>query len=140
MRIFAPVLIILYLFIIGCSEPNPDYPQRQMPADIEQDQAELSWAKATFLSKCAYCHGHENEGRGVRADFFEPPAPDFSERKYREIDGGYLFWRIAEGKSVEPFRSRGSVMPAWGVHFSDRQIWGLVVYIKQRSGSETSGK
>jgi len=85
------------------------------------------------MDHCARCHGHTSEGRSPRADFFNPPAPDFGAQKYRAIAPDYLFWRIARGKTVEPFRSRGSVMPAWGAHFSDEQIWQLVAYLKLRS-------
>lgn len=124
---------MIVLLAIACTDQKFDYPQRQMPADISQDRQGYEWAEQTFLDKCAYCHGHENEGRGPRADFFDPPAPDFSEHKYRTTDPAYLFWRIAEGKTAEPFLSRGSVMPAWGMHFTDRQIWLLVDYLKTRA-------
>jgi len=127
------LLSILILTVVGCSEPQINYPSRQMPAGLEQDRAGLAWAAETFLAKCAYCHGRENEGRGSRADFFNPPAPDFHEDIYRTVDPAYLFWRITEGKTVEPFLSRGSVMPAWGMHFSERQTWLLVIYLRQRA-------
>ncbi len=113
-----------------------NYPSRQMPAGINQDQGALVAAEEIFQRKCAYCHGHSSEGRGERADFFQPPAPDFFEQKYRTIDPAYLFWRISEGKTAEPFLSQGSVMPAWGPHFTEREIWALVVYLQRRSGSE----
>ncbi|MHB1397979.1 MAG: hypothetical protein ACYDAI_08910 [Trichloromonadaceae bacterium] len=29
-----------------------------------------------------------------------------------DLDPAYLYWRIETGKNAEPFRSRGSVMPA----------------------------
>ncbi len=127
------LFIVIVLMVIGCTDQQLNYPQRQMPPDIDQDGTNLAWAAETFRKKCAYCHGHESEGRGPRADFFEPPAPDFYHDSYRTVDPAYLFWRISEGKSVEPFLSRGSVMPAWGVHFSEPQIWSLVAFIRKRA-------
>lgn len=133
MRRFISALLLTMWIVAACSDPQPNYPSRQMPAELDQDIPGLAWAAETFLAKCAYCHGSENEGRGPRADFFEPPAPDFHESRYRSVDPAYLFWRIAEGKTVEPYLSSGSVMPAWGMHFSERQIWLLVTYLKQRA-------
>jgi len=68
----------------------------------------------------------------VRAAFFEPPAPDFNDTHYQSIDPAYLFWRIQVGKTVEPYRSQGSVMPSWQT-LSNKEIWQLVAYLKSRS-------
>ncbi len=133
MRRLFIALLFLIMSVPGCNDQQLNYPARQMPADIASDREGMRWAAETFLSKCAYCHGHESEGRGPRADFFEPPAPDFSESKYRSAEPAYLYWRIAEGKTVEPFLSRGSVMPAWGAHFSEREIWLLTAFLQQRA-------
>ena len=130
------IISAMVLLLAVCGEQKLDYPARQLPNDIAADQEGMLWAAETFRAKCAYCHGHESEGRGPRADFFEPPAPDFFERRYRSEDPAYLYWRIAEGKTVEPFLSRGSVMPAWGAHLSDRQIWLLTAFLQQRATPE----
>jgi len=129
------VSILLLLATFGCSQQELSYPQRQMPAGLSQDQVGLAAAAETFSRNCAYCHGHADEGRGERASFFDPPAPDFYAQEYRTVDPAYLFWRISEGKMAEPFLSQGSVMPAWGPHLTDRQIWLLVAYLQQRPGS-----
>ena len=34
---------------------------------------------------------------------------------------------------VEPYLSMGSVMPAWGAHFSDEQVWQMIAYLQTRS-------
>ncbi|PLX79601.1 MAG: hypothetical protein C0615_02145 [Desulfuromonas sp.] len=132
-RTIPCLLLFIIMVLTGCEQQSVNYPKRQMPADLHDDTAGLERATELFLHKCASCHGHPSEGRSERADFFQPPAPDFSEQKYRDIDPAYLFWRISEGKTVEPFRSRGSVMPAWGVHFSDREIWQLTRYLQKRA-------
>jgi len=86
-----------------------------------------------FMSKCASCHGKPSEGRSERAAFFKPSAPDFTEAHYSDDSPAYLYWRIEVGKTVEPFLSQGSVMPAWGVHFSEEQTWQLVAYLNSRA-------
>jgi mono/diheme cytochrome c family protein len=128
-----PLILFFLLFIISCTDRDNSYPQRTMPADLAKNAPLLAEAKQLFLTRCADCHGKLSEGRMARADFFEPAAPDFTGTIYRQIDPSYLFWRISEGKTVEPYLTKGSVMPAWGAHFSDIEIWGLVAYLMNRS-------
>jgi mono/diheme cytochrome c family protein len=97
------------------------------------DRSQLQAGQELFHSKCAYCHGKPSEGRSDRANFFKPSAPDFTDDRYRKIDPAYLYWRIETGKTVEPYRSQGSVMPAWGVHFSEKQTWQIVAYLQSRA-------
>lgn len=125
--------LIALLWVSGCSETQVNYPDRQMPAGLMSDQHQLEAGKTLFLSKCAHCHGKPSEGRSDRAAFFEPPAPDFTDKHFQEMDPAYLYWRIDVGKTVEPYRSQGSVMPAWGLHLSEAQIWQLVAYIRFRA-------
>lgn len=127
-------LLLLSLLLLGaCSDQAASYPQRNMPPEIRLDVTKLNEVKLLFIRSCASCHGTLSEGRISRADFFQPPAPDFTAASYRQVDPAYLFWRIAEGKMVEPYRSMGSVMPAWGAHFSDEQIWQMIAYLQTRS-------
>jgi mono/diheme cytochrome c family protein len=103
-----------------------------MPEGLMEDKAQLHAGHDLFRDKCATCHGKPSEGRSGRAGFFNPPAPDFTEAHYQEIDPAYLFWRIEFGKTVEPYLSSGSVMPAWR-GLTDREIWQLVAYLKARA-------
>lgn len=127
------VALLTILLLTGCTESQFDYPSREMPQGLTSDAAQLRAANDLFMNKCVSCHGKTSEGRSDRAAFFEPPAPDFTDAHFTTFDPAYLYWRIATGKNEEPFRSQGSVMPAWGQHFSERQIWQLVAYIMSRS-------
>lgn len=129
--LLVPGLLLAILW--GCQQ-QPDYPQRQMPAGLLTDTDQITAGRKLFMEKCVSCHGKPDEGRSERAAFFDPPAPDFHEQRYRQSDPAYLYWRIEAGKTAEPFRSQGSVMPAWGPHFSSQQIWQLVAYLKSRAG------
>jgi len=124
---------VVLLVLTGCNNPLPDYPSRQPPPGIFKDAAQAENGQRLFREKCISCHGKPDEGRSERADFFEPPAPVFTEKKFRNIDPAYLYWRIEVGKTVEPYRSRGSVMPSWGAYLSERQIWQLVAYLVERA-------
>jgi mono/diheme cytochrome c family protein len=125
--------ILVLLIFSGCKENKVAYPSRQMPAGLMEDALQISSGHKLFRDKCAFCHGKPSEGRSDRAAFFQPPAPDFTDAHYRELDPAFLFWRIESGKAVEPYRSQGSVMPGWGVHFSDKQIWQIVAYLQTRA-------
>ena len=104
-----------------------------MPPSIANSAAQIKLGDQLFKDKCASCHGKPSEGRSDRATFFEPPAPDFTDAYFATFDPAYLYWRIETGKDIEPFRSQGSVMPAWGLHLSEQQIWQLVAYIQSRA-------
>jgi mono/diheme cytochrome c family protein len=130
---FATIICILGLTLLtACGERTPSYPQREPPAGFLADPASQAAGKALFRQNCARCHGTTGEGRSPRAGFFQPPSPDFRDPSYRTLDPGYLYWRIETGKAVEPYLSRGSVMPAWGPHFTEEQIWQLVAYLRRR--------
>lgn len=130
---FFVALAISLLLVTGCNETKREYPSRQMPAGLKFDRVQLKIGQELFMNKCAHCHGKPSEGRSDRATFFQPAAPDFTDMRYRDIDPAYLYWRIETGKTVEPYLSLGSVMPAWGVHFSTQQIWQVVAYLQSRA-------
>lgn len=130
MRRLVPPLAALLLW--ACNQSLPAYPPRQAPTGLLDTPSAISAGHTLFLGLCASCHGHTEEGRSPRADFFSPSAPDFREDRYRTLDPAYLYWRIETGKSVEPFASQGSVMPAWRATLSETQIWQLVAYLRQR--------
>ena len=126
------VLLIVFA-LCGCAEESVDYPTRTMPDGILKDKIQLNRGEALFMDKCASCHGKPGEGRSDRAAFFEPPAPDFTDAHYQRMDPAYLYWRIEVGKSIEPFLSQGSVMPAWGMHLTEQQLWEIVAYLQVRA-------
>lgn len=127
------LVLLMVMLSAGCEGDKPDYPARQPPDGLLSDPAQIEQGQQLFMAKCAHCHGKRDEGRSQRADSLQPPASDFTDAEYRQTDPGYLFWRIETGKTVQPYRGNGSTMPAWGPHFSDRQIWQLVAYLKARA-------
>jgi len=130
----AILILLLTLGAAGCDHAaTPPYPSRIPPPGFLSDPARRAEGEKLFRRLCATCHGHTDEGRSPRADFFIPPAPDFRSPAYRNRDPAYLYWRIEEGKMIEPYLSRGSVMPAWGTALKEESIWALVAYLQSRS-------
>lgn len=132
-RILLLVAVVILLIVCGCDGGQVTYPPRQMPDGLIKDDAEINAGRELFRDKCASCHGKPSEGRSDRASFFEPAAPDFTDAHYRDTDPAYLYWRIEVGKTVEPYRSQGSVMPAWGAHLNEKRIWQIVAYLQSRA-------
>jgi mono/diheme cytochrome c family protein len=126
----TPLLLSLLLLLTACGE-SASYPERTPPEDFLQMQTNVEAGRELFREHCVLCHGTLEEGRSLRAEF-NPPASTFEAIRYRSVDPAYLFWRITKGKTVEPYLSLGSVMPAWGPHFTSEQIWQLVAYIRIR--------
>ena len=69
--------------------------------------------------------GDVQDGEVVFEFTCDPPADHTSMQHFAT-------WRIEVGKTVEPYLSRGSVMPSWR-GLSDQEIWQLVAYLKTRS-------
>ncbi len=128
----ATQLAALVLVLPGCGVGQGDYPPRVPPAGLLEDVIQQAEGARLFQEHCATCHGKIEEGRSPRAGSYRPPPPDFTQSSYTTMDPAYLFWRVSEGKMVEPYLSRGSVMPAWGGHLSETQLWQLVAYLRTR--------
>ncbi len=128
------LLLFLLLLLPACSR-KPSYPHREPPKGILGNSAHEAVGRALFEEHCVTCHGTLTEGRSPAATHLVPQPTDLSSPPMRTLDPAFLFWRISKGKTVEPYLSQGSVMPAWGRYFSDRQIWDLVAYLRQRSVS-----
>lgn len=131
--VISILLVVIIILLNGC--PGSDKNELPLPpANLLGNTEEIELGKQLFLAHCAECHGSLAEGRTQRAARFNPPAPDFQERRYQTAESGYLYTRIEHGRNMEPFRSDGSVMPAWGAYLKANEIWSMVAYIHDRAG------
>ena len=133
-----PLLLFPLLGLLACQQdPRSRMPEISVPLQLLSDLRQQQTGATLFHRHCRECHGSLSEGRNPRATRFNLPAPDFFNPEYASVDPAYLFWRIKEGQRIEPFRSRGSVMPAWGAYLTDKDIWSLVAYLLKRARIET---
>ena len=137
MKMKKQLFLLLSLCCLTACQDDPlnQAPQIVVPSALLAERQAQQAGEHLFVRHCRECHGTASEGRVRRTSSFKPPAPDFYAHKYATINPAYLFWRIRDGKSVEPFFSEGSVMPVFGPHFSDKQIWQLVAYLRSRASS-----
>lgn len=85
--------------------------------------------------RCAVCHGEQGDGKGPAAAGLPLKPPSFRDgRMVNEMAGNYWFWRVSEGGLVEPFKSMGSVMPAWKGELSVEDRWAVIAYTHSLSG------
>ena len=89
------------------------------------------------MARCSVCHGEEGDGKGPAATSLPLKPPSFRDAKMvGEMAGNYWFWRVSEGGIVEPFRSMGSVMPAWKDELSVQDRWAVIAYTHTLSGHQ----
>lgn len=85
--------------------------------------------KESFQKYCASCHGENGEGNGPAAVSLDPKPQNLKDTQSKVADN-YLFWRISEGGSMDPFKSS---MPPWKSLLNDQQIWEIITFIRSIS-------
>ena len=113
----------------------PAYRDAHLPVHAWTDPAMLARGKEIYAARCAVCHGEDGKGKGPGAANLPLKPPDLTDRKMvAEMAGNYWVWRISEGGLVEPFRSKGSAMPAWQGELSMSDRWAVIAYAHTLSG------
>jgi mono/diheme cytochrome c family protein len=113
----------------------PAYADAGIPARVWTDPAMIARGKEIYTSRCVVCHGDKGDGKGPAALNVSLKPPDLTDAKMvAEMAGRYWFWRVSEGGLVEPFRSKGSAMPAWKGELSRDDRWAVIAYAHTFSG------
>jgi mono/diheme cytochrome c family protein len=113
----------------------PDYANVKAPSHIWSDPAVLAKGEVIYTAKCAVCHGKEGAGDGPDATWLGLKAGSFRDRAMvAEMSDAYWFWRVSEGSLAEPYKSKGSVMPAYKDALSVEDRWAVIAYQHAQSG------
>jgi mono/diheme cytochrome c family protein len=131
--LFVSTFLILWNSTTHSHEPGievpEEYAQKQAPEYIWTSPETLAKGKKIYTTYCLSCHGEKGDGRGPVAQALNPKPSDFSDKKMvSKMPANYWFWRVSEGGRVEPFRSKGSAMPAWKSILSEEDIWAVIAY------------
>jgi mono/diheme cytochrome c family protein len=111
------------------------YAGAEVPVGAWTDPQMIARGKAIYVAKCAVCHGERGDGNGPGAANLRPRPAAFTDRHMMaEMAGNYWLWRVSEGGLAEPFRSRGSAMPAWKDELSLDDRWAVIAYSHTLSG------
>ena len=112
-----------------------EYESAHIPVRVWTDARMLERGKEIFASKCALCHGERGDGKGPGATGLALKPADLTDaRMVAEMPGNYWFWRVSEGGQVEPFKAKGSAMPAWKTELSVNDRWAVIAYAHTFSG------
>jgi mono/diheme cytochrome c family protein len=126
--LFASLLVVTY--------------RASSDAAIEADFADTSnaplvtFGKQVYINHCASCHGKMLQGQPLWQlnDQFagrRAPAHDETGHTWRHSDDE-LFHKTKFGRFTSEPTARGSAMPAFAATLTDRQILGVLAYIKSR--------
>lgn len=98
------------------------------------DKQAAARGRVTYQQRCSYCHGDDGKGTGPMADRLAHRPADLTNNFHTAPGKGddYLFWRITEGGSVEPFRSQQSAMPRFGGVLDEAARWDVLAYVHQQ--------
>jgi len=118
--------------------PAPlEYADAHMPLGVWTDQAFIARGREIYTAKCAVCHGDDGDGRGPAGAALPLKPPDLRKAgSIAEMRDNYWFWRVSEGGLVEPFKGRGSAMPAWKGELSVEDRWAVIAYQHTFSGHQ----
>lgn len=129
-------LLTLVSLFGGCAtfNPNPipgEYASIAPPENTLNSAAALAAGRDIFMANCAACHGIQGNGHGTTQPTFGPQPVDFTDGAHMaSLSPQYLFWRVSEGGRVEPYRSQGSIMPAWKYLLDGDMRWQVIAYVR----------
>jgi len=109
------------------------------PPEAYAGRISNKWAEADAIARgeeiyeaqCISCHGADGQGTGPIAQALSHPPADLTNNFHTSPGNGdaYLFWRVSEGGTVEPFKSQDSAMPAFKNVLSVSERWDVLSYV-----------
>jgi mono/diheme cytochrome c family protein len=108
------------------------------PPGMEANEENLAAGKRLYYRNCMFCHGDYLNGAGHFADALNPLPANFRDQgTISQLEEGYLYWRIATGGPGLPQGATpwNSSMPIWQDFLSEEEIWQVIAFIYQASGS-----
>ena len=114
----------------------PDaYANAHVPERVWTDPAMIARGKEIYATKCALCHDEKGDGKGPAAPASRPnPAISPMQRWSRRWPVTTGCGGSARAGSVEPFKSKGSAMPAWKSELPMNDRWAVIAYAHTLSG------
>ena len=106
-----------------------EYAKQVAPSHIWTDASVIARGAAIHAAKCAVCHGSEGGGDGPAvAGLIMKPVSFRDKAMVAEMTPEYWFWRVSEGGAVEPYKSKGSSMPAYKSDLSAQDRWAVIAF------------
>lgn len=93
---------------------------------VPTDENSLARGAAIYEQHCTSCHGDGGMGDGPAGQQLDP-VPAAIAHTNRMLGDDYLFWRISEGGSHDPF---SSAMPRWQDVLKDTDRWDVINFVR----------
>jgi mono/diheme cytochrome c family protein len=107
------------------SAPIPEV-YAELANPVTADDASLERGAELYTIHCASCHGDGAMGDGPAAAGLDP-APVPIAHTSQMMSDSYLFWRVSEGGTLEPFNS---AMPSWKGVLDEQARWDVINYMR----------
>ncbi len=110
-------------------DPPPEYADKRN--SNWEDRDAMLRGHEIYETQCVVCHGLDGQGTGpISGNLTHRPA-DLTNHFHRGpgLGDGYLFWRVSEGGTAEPFKSQGSAMPAFKKTLTEQQRWDVLTFV-----------
>ncbi|GGJ45373.1 c-type cytochrome [Neoroseomonas lacus] len=95
-----------------------------VPGNISEEDIRHGFAQ--YRNSCVYCHGAPGVDATDWAQALQPEPPYLADAVPAR-QPAELFWIVRNGIKM-------TAMPAFGHHLNDRDIWGVVGFIRQLPG------
>jgi mono/diheme cytochrome c family protein len=111
---------------VGLERPEPPAIYSEKTNTLLPSDENKNSGKELYVKYCSTCHGEEGKGDGPAAASLDPKPEKLNENQ-AILSDAYLYWRIAEGGSMEPFKSG---MPPWKAILSEEQIYQIITFLR----------
>lgn len=98
----------------------------------------LKTGKQIYYKNCLACHGDRLDGLGHYGHGFSPTPMSFTDAgTISQLTESFVFWRIAKGGPGLPKEGTpwASAMPVWEDYLTEDEIWSVIIFIYEQSGS-----
>jgi mono/diheme cytochrome c family protein len=116
-----------------------DNPYRHLEdSDPEAFAQRLESGRVVYYENCFYCHGDLMAGDGMFIHGLNPIPTNFQDPgTIPMLREAFLFWRISKGAPGLPEEGGPwqSAMPAWEQFLSEEEMWDVVLYLYEFTGS-----
>jgi mono/diheme cytochrome c family protein len=106
--------------------PQPPATFADIKNTLSPNDENINAGKEIYLKYCSTCHGEKGKGDGPASASLDP-KPEKLNANQAGLSDAYLYWRIAEGGSMEPFKSG---MPPWKAILSEEQIFQIITFLR----------
>jgi mono/diheme cytochrome c family protein len=100
--------------------------------------AHVANGRRVYYQNCFFCHGDAMAGDGMFAHGLNPIPTNFTDPgTIPMLQESFLYWRISKGGPGLPAEGGpwDSAMPAWEKFLTDEEMWDVVLFLYDFTGS-----